>query len=70
MKSVLILSLPDYDQRYQFHKEMGSGVGHHEVLLQRENVMMTGLIRRFKILVYASGVRGIGIARRFGLQVG
>ena len=27
MKSVLILSLPDYDQRYQFHKEMGSGVG-------------------------------------------
>ena len=47
-----------------------SRVGHHEVLLQRENVMMTGLIQRFKILVYASCVRGIGIARRFGLQIG
>ena len=26
-KTVLLLSLPNYDRRYMFHKEMGSGVG-------------------------------------------
>jgi len=26
-KTVLLLSLPNYDRRYLFHKEMGSGVG-------------------------------------------
>ena len=26
-KTVLLLSLPNFDRRYMFHKEMGSGVG-------------------------------------------
>ena len=54
-KTVLLLSLPNYDRRYMFHKEMGSGVG-FKSLRAPHNRTRRRQIYPIAELQYAAGV--------------